>query len=281
MAIAKAAGGGLTLEPFGLQPANASVQVVEADGLVHIADRATCLAIAARSIGVDVFDPVSMQDQSGRVTHFAVHMSSAGGLHELCRGATHEEAAAAAGQVLEQIAGSLVMDLSTWHLAQSPTFLAAPRRRKRKEPVFANVFTVHLCGVRVEKGAYRWEQEPVGTPELMKQDEALALFTDSLTLAKVEQKGRAAPKYAMRVMEMEGTRYAAYHDLVGAARIGVVVADLEPWPRGVPQKYVVDRSFVRYMRSIGWRLPWRDEEPVGGFKLHGRTWLRDTPIPAL
>jgi len=212
---------------------------------------------------------------------YAVMYEAGPQLKTLARGATEEEATRIACQHLEQLVGTLVLSISEWVAGQLHAgFDPKPVRssRKRAAPVLAKVGEVCFVGQRVDTGVYRWEREGEWNPTEIRLDEAIRSIESNSTLKRLETR---KPRYALRLVNVDGEWFCNYHDLVNAARAGFFVEGLRPWPNVSANVFVIGRNFFRYMRERGWRQPWRDESESGALTLHGRHWLRDQPIPML
>ncbi len=275
-----AAGAEVRLGDFGAVPAEEPAFVVDAEGKLHVSSRKEGLLFAARTMGMEVFDPAPMQDAEGRKAGFAVMYETAGAFGELARGNSEDEASLAAAAHLEQIVGSLVITLQCWFEGQLHTGFDAAQpktRRKRRAPVIAEIGTVTYAGQWKAAGVYRWTREGEWSPQQMKAAEAMSVLAMGHSLKRVDQRG--VPRYTLQVVHMEGQWYAEHHDLVTAARAGVFLPDLHPWPNVGANAFVVVRNYQRYMRTRGWRAPWVDESTSGSIRIHGQHWLRAQPLP--
>jgi hypothetical protein len=267
----------LTLGDFGGSPSLSPVFVVDMDGEVHAVSYAEGVVVAARSCGMEVFDPVPVQNDAGAIDHYEVWADSGGTPVNLATGETEDLARSNSVRTLQEIVGPLVIPLVEWAAGQRHNGFE-PTKVKRRGPVWGELQTVHLVGKWVAAGAYTWEEEPQGQPRKVRHAEALRILAEAGAVERVQQKGRHTPRFTFRVVTLSDIRFVAYHDLVRAARHGVFVNTYRPWPNVNANGYVVEREFARYMRSKGWRAPWVDEEPELSIKLHGRTWVRARPL---
>src|SRR5262245_16268469 len=111
-------GANLPLGAFGGDPADAVPHVVDMDGDVQVTSRASGLMLAARSLGMEVHDPVAKQDASGSVASYEVWFEAEGAAQVLSSAESEADATAAACAQLETLVGTLVVPLHDWVTGQ-------------------------------------------------------------------------------------------------------------------------------------------------------------------
>lgn len=272
---------GRCLGKLGMEPANKPVFVFMQDnGDAIAASKLLCLMAAAESMSIQVMDPCVQQDAMGRQIGYVVLASMYGGTQCLGSGATPEEAQQAALPWLETMVGSMVMSLEDWAVVVKDL---PELPGTRKAPVqWAQLRTARLTRRTLRNGWFEWTMDLSSRYERIRMRQARELLDAgaSVRLASVRTKRHMVCE--MNVIEVEGEIYASFHDLVLAARHGIDVMQIRPWPTYEANNYVLLRETHRYMRANGWRKLWNGEmaEEHRTVRLaHSTQWVKDVPIP--
>lgn len=268
---------------LGVQDAS-EVFVVDLDAGFDVATKGQAMISAAAMLGLHVTEPAEVHDPIKGVSYVVWCMPTEDStlIHDpiqLSQETTADAALLAATVQLEFMVGSYVMPMADWFDIRGDEYkISLSRRRPRRQPTLGECYIARLNGTWVAAGVYTYIATPASEVESLKDEAIWAALEEPGSLRRADIAKRTPPTYEMRVVSVNGRRYAPFHDLVNAARQGVLVPDLLPYPDVNANRFVVHRAFTRHMRRIGWRLPWRGETPTKKLSLYGRTWVRDRPL---
>jgi len=270
----------IMLSAVGLEPADQPLYVMSTEDDLVAGTQIQCLAAAALALGMAVFDePILVQGGNDAPDTYEVWADMGGTATRLASATTRGEALAILKANLEMLAGHTAMPLADWvALQNSDPFSDAAEAKARRGVQWAHSVMVELVGKPLKDGWINWTLDIPTESERVRHKQARKQLMEPGSLRRLKE-SRTVRRYEVRAIELDGDLYANFHDLSRAARNGVDVSALRPWPYFSANAFVISREYQRYLRSQGWRMLWAGEEEQRSARQQrnagGAHWLRD------
>lgn len=266
------------LGALGLEPADAPIYVTATEDDLIVGTHQQCLSAAAASLGMTVLEPIQVQGANDAPDTYEVWADLGGSPTRLASATTETEALSILQANLEMLAGHMAMSLPDWLDVQNSDPFSEGAARARRGVQWAHLVSVELVGRVHADGWVSWQLNIPPEAERVRHKQARHRLLESGTLRRIKE-AKTVRRFELRAVELEGDLYANFHDLSRAARSGVDVSALRPWPYFDANAFVINREYQRYLRAAGWRMLWSGEEAPGKRGVRsaaGATWLRDS-----
>lgn len=265
---------------LGLEPSGEQIYVMSTDENLVAGTYIGCLAAAAASLGMNVVaEPLLLQGGDDAPDSFEVWADMCGTPTRLASATTNGEALAILKSNLAMLAGDMAMTLADWLELQRSDPSSEESAKARRSVQWAHSVTLELVGRVRRDGWVSWTLEVPTDATKVRHKQARAQLLEAGSLRRIKEM-RTVRRYELRAVELDGYLYANFHDLARAARDGVDVSFLRPWPYCDANAFVINREYQRYLRSQGWRMLCSGEEPTTPRSLRhaaGGSWMRDEP----